>query len=109
MQPWFEFGPNPNGLSIPFNNNEWVGLKSFTTTNAGVISKKLERYRWNYLTRRTPDSANNYTNVYSLIDAANSFTTSDYVANMNNIADMENWMRIFAGNHAAGNWDSRIR
>ena len=25
---------------------------------------------------------------------------------MENIADMENWMRVFAANHAAGNWDS---
>ena len=28
------------------------------------------------------------------------------VANMENLADMENWMRVFAANHAAGNWDS---
>jgi hypothetical protein len=25
---------------------------------------------------------------------------------MENMADMENWMRVFAANHAAGNWDS---
>ena len=25
---------------------------------------------------------------------------------MENLADMENWMRVFAANHAAGNWDS---
>ena len=25
---------------------------------------------------------------------------------MENVADMENWMRVFAANHAAGNWDS---
>jgi hypothetical protein len=25
---------------------------------------------------------------------------------MENIANMENWMRVFAANHAAGNWDS---
>ena len=30
----------------------------------------------------------------------------NFVANMENIADMENWMRVFAANHAAGNWDS---
>ena len=29
-----------------------------------------------------------------------------YVANMENMANMENWMRVFAANHAAGNWDS---
>ena len=44
--------------------------------------------------------------MFSLIDAANSAGSPNYVANMENIANMENWMRVFAANHAAGNWDS---
>ncbi len=40
------------------------------------------------------------------MDAANSSGTPNYVANMENMANMENWMRVFAANHAAGNWDS---
>ncbi len=103
MQPWFEFGPFPSGDSIPFNNNAWCDLMPYTTTG-GV--KKTARYRYNYLIRRTPDSASDYTNVFSLVDAANSSGTPNYVANMENMADMENWMRVFAANHAAGNWDS---
>ncbi len=74
------------------------------TTTGGV--KKVARYRYNFEIRRTPDSANDFTNVFSLMDAANSSGTPNYVANMENIADMENWMRVFAANHAAGNWDS---
>ena len=74
------------------------------TTTGGV--KKLARYRYNFEIRRTPDSDNDFTNVFSLIDAANSSGTPNYVANMENIANMENWMRVFAANHAAGNWDS---
>ena len=103
MQPWFEFGPAPVGQSIAFQNESWCNLMPYTTTG-GV--KKVARYRYNYLSRRTPDSASNYTNVFSLIDAANSAGTANYVANMENMADMENWMRVFAANHAAGNWDS---
>src|SRR5262249_25167057 len=41
-----------------------------------------------------------------LVDAASSSSAPNYVANMENLADMENWMRVFAANHAAGNWDS---
>ena len=41
-----------------------------------------------------------------MTDAANSYGTPNYVANMENIANMENWMRVFAANHAGGNWDS---
>ena len=103
MQPWFEFGPFPSGTWIPFNNNAWCDLMPHTTTGG---SKKPARYRYNFLVRRTPDSASNFTNVFSLVDAASSYGTPDYVANMEGLADMENWLRVFAANHAAGNWDS---
>jgi len=102
MQPWFEFGPSPSGDSIPFNNNAWCALNNYTSTG-GV--KKTARYRYNFETRRTPDSANDFTNVFSLVDAANSAASPNFVANMENMANMENWMRVFAANHAAGNWD----
>src|SRR5438067_7019989 len=69
-------------------------------------AKKTARYRYNFLVRRTPVSANDFTNVFSLVDAASSYGTPGYAANMQNLADMENWMRVFAANHAAGNWDA---
>jgi hypothetical protein len=103
MQPWFEFGPAPQGSSIAFANESWCNLMPYTTTG-GV--KKMARYRYNFLLRRAPVSANDFTNVFSLVDAAGSYGTPNYVANMENMADMENWMRVFAANHAAGNWDS---
>jgi regulation of enolase protein 1 (concanavalin A-like superfamily) len=103
MQPWFEFGPAPSGNSIPFNNNAWCALNLFTTTGS---VKKTARYRYNFEIRRTPDSDNDFTNVFSLVDAANNAGSPNFVANMENMANMENWMRVFAANHAAGNWDS---
>lgn len=103
MQPWFEFGPAPVGGNVAFQNQSWCMLMPYTTTG-GV--KKKARYRYMYLVRRTTGSANDYTNVFSLVDAAGSSNTAGYVANMQNMADMENWMRVFAANHAAGNWDS---
>ncbi|MGA2867878.1 MAG: lamin tail domain-containing protein, partial [Verrucomicrobiota bacterium] len=103
MQPWFEFAPALSGDTLGFDNQSWCNLVPYTTTG-GV--KKTARYRWNFEMRRTPDSYNDYTNVFSLIDAANSSTSPNYVANLENIANLENWMRVFAANHAAGNWDS---
>jgi len=103
MQPWFEFAPAPSGSTIGFNNNSWCNLMPYTTTG-GI--KKTARYRYNFLVRRTPISANDFTNVFSLVDAANSHGTASYVASMENLANMENWMRVFAANHAAGNWDA---
>lgn len=103
MQPWFEFAPAPRGSSTPFANQSWCTLMRYTTTGG---AKKVARYRYNYLVRRTPASENDFTNVFSLVDAASSLNNAAYAANMQNLADMENWMRVFAANHAAGNWDS---
>ena len=106
MQPWFEFNQPATGIpSIGNNNQSWCNVMPYTTTGG---AKKVTRYRWNFLVRATPDSANNYTNVFSLIDAASSFGTPNYTANMTNIADMENFMRVAAQNHGAGNWDSYL-
>jgi hypothetical protein len=103
MQPWFEFAPFPSGATMAFNNNSWCNLMPYTTTG-GV--KKVARYRDMFEIRRTPDSDSDFTNIFSLVDAASSYGTPNYVANMENLANMENWMRVFAANHAAGNWDS---
>ncbi|MEJ0090950.1 MAG: lamin tail domain-containing protein [Limisphaerales bacterium] len=103
MQPWFEFAPALAGTTIDFANQSWCTLNNFTTTG-GV--KKTARYRYNYLVRRTAASASDFSRVYPLVDAANTYGTLNYVANLQGVADMENWMRVFAANHAAGNWDS---
>ncbi len=103
MQPWFEFPPFPSGSTIGYTEEEWVTLNSYTTTGG---AKKTARYRYNYEIRRTPDSANDFAVVYALVDAANSYGAPGYVKNMENLADMENWMRVFAANHAAANRDS---
>ncbi|MDB6034611.1 MAG: putative secreted protein [Verrucomicrobiales bacterium] len=103
FQPWFEVGMNQNAdHTVNWANKEWCYLLNWTTTGG---AKKLARYRWHYQMRQTPDSASNYTNVYQLIDAAGSWTNANYVNILQNVADMENWMRLQAANHAAGNWD----
>lgn len=103
MQPWFEFDPFPSGYSINTAAEAYCYLLPFTTTG-GV--KKATRYRYNFEIRRSPNGFSDFTNVFSLIDAANSSGTPNYVANLENMANMEEWMRVFAANHAAGNLDS---
>lgn len=100
LQPWFEFDPNGSG----FQNESWCNLNQYTTSGG---AKKLARYRWNYLTRRASATANDYTNVFALVDAANHPANSAaLIGNMNAQVDMEQWMRTFAVEHAVGNWDS---
>ncbi|PYK96206.1 MAG: hypothetical protein DME19_20485 [Verrucomicrobia bacterium] len=98
LQPWFEVA-NCNSRSMGFSNNSWCTLNDFLDFTG---NKKLARFRWNYLVRAVQGSANNYTNVFALIDAANSFDP----AALESVADMEEWMRIFAVRHAVGDWDS---
>jgi hypothetical protein len=100
---WFEFAPSLSGYASPTSLKAEAMLLPYTTTG-GV--KKVARYRFNFEFRRTADSANNYTDLFSLIDAASAEGSPNYVKNMESLADMENWMRVFAANHAAGNWDS---
>ncbi len=102
MQPWFEFAPALNGTTLDFGNQSWCTLNNYTNTSG---AKKTARYRYNYLVRRTATSASDFTPVYALVDAASTYATPGFVTNLQGVADMENWMRVFAANHAAGNWD----
>ena len=100
---WCEF--DVNGQS--FDNKAWCTLNKYTTTIDGVRQHKLARYRWNYWVRQYPDSANNFSNVYALIDAANTPTSSPaYHTNLEALVDTEEWMRMSALEHATGDWDS---
>ncbi|PYI84280.1 MAG: hypothetical protein DME26_13545, partial [Verrucomicrobia bacterium] len=101
LQPWFEFDDGSTG-STGFDNKSWCTLNNYVS--AGV--KKLARYRWNFLKRATQRTANDYSNVFQLTDTANALIGGDYTTNMDAIVDTEEWMRIFAVEHATGNWDS---
>lgn len=99
---WYEFAALPSGTSISYAKYRTHTLMPYTTTG-GV--KKATVYRPMYELRRTPTSMNDFTNIFSLVDAASSYGTPGYVANMENLANMRNWMDVFAVNHAVGNWD----
>ncbi|MBM3845704.1 MAG: hypothetical protein FJ405_05380, partial [Verrucomicrobia bacterium] len=107
LQPWFEFDDITvtAGASAGFNNVSWCTLMNFYT---GPLrdQKKIARYRYNYLTRAANLTANDYTNVWDLTDAANTPAGGNYIGNMRQIVDMEQWLKTFAVQHGVGNWDS---
>jgi regulation of enolase protein 1 (concanavalin A-like superfamily) len=108
---WFEFQPMPPvGQGLGFDNQSWCTLDEFTTTIQGVPNQpKPARYRWNYWVRQYPDSPNNYTNVYALINAANLPQSSPaYYETMESLVDTDEWMRWSALEHASGDWDSYV-
>ncbi|HXJ59613.1 MAG TPA: lamin tail domain-containing protein [Verrucomicrobiae bacterium] len=98
---WYEFGPPARVLSA--NGLAGCTLNNYTTTG-GV--KKRARYRWNWQGRAVHGTANDYTSVYALIDAANTPATGPFAQNFDGLVDTEQWMQTFALEHAVGNWDS---
>ena len=100
---WFEFQDDNTSFS-----GASATLEPFTTTGGAY---KLGRYRYNWQTRGYGGTANNYTNVFNLVTAANNTSANNtpagtYVPGLLGIADIDGWMRIFAYHRVLGNWDS---
>ena len=99
LQPWYEFGVLNFGS---FANESWCMIQKYTTTGGAW---KPARYRSNWNLGSSPDSLSNFTNAYALATAGAASGQANFADVMENVADMENWMRVSAANHAAGNWD----
>lgn len=99
LNPWFEF--NDPGTE-QFANASWATLLNYTVGG----KKRLARYRWNWAPRAVKYSSHDYDHVFALVDAANAPAEIDLIRNLEAHADMEQWLRTFAIEHAVGNWDS---
>ncbi|MDB6040800.1 MAG: wapA 2, partial [Verrucomicrobiales bacterium] len=93
---WFEFQDD----NLAFGN---VSASLDSVKSAG--NYKMARYRWNWQTRGFGGTENNYTNVFNLVAVAND-TSTNFVPNVLNLVDAEEWMRVFAFDRLLGNWDS---
>ena len=81
-----------------------ASLDRFTTTGG---AKKLARYRWTWAKRAIHGSANNYTNLFKLVDTVNTTATGDaYTRQVEPVVDVDNWLRTYAVEHIVGNNDS---
>jgi hypothetical protein len=99
LQPWYEFPVLNFGA---FANKSWCRIEKYTTTGGAW---KPARYRSNWGLLSSPDSRSNFTNVYALVTATTATGQANYPDLVENVVDTENWMRVSAANHAAGNWD----
>lgn len=100
---WFEFQDDNSSF-----NGVSSTLEPFKTTGGAY---KLARYRFNWQTRGYGGTANNYTNIFNLVTAANdpsdgASPSGTYVPGLLSLADIDEWMRIFAYHRVLGNWDS---
>lgn len=96
IEQWFEFSDTLGTSQVGPPR-----LENYTSADG---SKRLARYRWNWLKRAVGPSASDYRALYTLVDAAN--TTESYPRQLLAHADLEEWMRIFATEHIVVNLDS---
>jgi regulation of enolase protein 1 (concanavalin A-like superfamily) len=92
---WFEFDDNGSGFSAT-----GATLNRFLSEN----QFKLARYRWNWQIRPSTDTANDYSSIFNLVSAINN--VNERTRSLPLLADMEQWMRMFAYHRFIGNWDS---
>lgn len=104
---WFPTGQKGElyKIAVWFEND---GTDGATGATMEIFNKKLggldrERYRWNWQIRANK-SANDYTNFLNLVTTLNS--AGDYTSAMLNLADVEEWMHVYAYHRITGNWDS---
>ena len=71
----------------------------------GGMKKKTEKYRWYWL-KRAYDSANDYTNLFTIADVFNAPAPEPYTSQAEALADMEQMMGIFCVEHIINNFDS---
>ena len=106
IQPWFEWDDvTVTGAGqAAFNNNRWCQINLLTSTNNAL---KKAAYRHNWLARSADQTANNYDEVFALAQAASLPSSSPlYWQSFSALVDVDQWAKMFAVEHAVGNWDS---
>src|SRR5207244_5896795 len=99
VQLWFEFDDAASTFSAT-----GASLQKFPTTGG---QKKLARYRWTFAKRAVQDSASDYTNLFTLVDAVNfSGLGANYRRQLESVVDVDNWLKTYAIEHIVGNNDS---
>jgi hypothetical protein len=99
VQLWFEF----DDAAVSFTSNG-ASLANYTTSGG---QKKVARYRWTFAKRAVQDSASNFTNLFTLVDAVNFSTLGvNYRRQLESVVDVDNWLGTYAVEHLVGNNDS---
>lgn len=93
---WNEFDDAGNRIDPCVLNT----LQKFPATG----EKNIGRYRWNWRPRAVRGSANDFSDLFTLVDAANA--TLNYQDAVEAVVDVENWTRTFAMNDLASFWDA---
>ncbi len=99
LNPWYE--ANTSGAILTAN---FIPPRLLNTTTTGGATKTAY-YRYAWLPRAVNGSANNYSNLFAMIAAANA-PSNGYQSAVECVIDIPQWMRTFAMNDLASYWDA---
>jgi len=100
VQVWYEY----DDAAANFTSANGASFQNITTTGG---LKKLASYRWTFAKRAVEGSANNYTNLFALVDAANfNGLGAAYRRQLEATLDLDNFLKTYAVEHIVGNNDS---
>ena len=109
IEDWFEFSDN----GFDFTDNNDADLTRRTTLINGVTNFNAANIRFMFRHRSLApwQSASDYTNLFALVDALSpaanpGISPIQAVSQVEGLANVEQWMRVFACQHTVGNWDS---
>ncbi len=97
IDDWFEFSDDLGSFS-----SVDARLQPHTTTG-GELKKARYRWSWNKRSNRWLDD--DYSSFFQLVEAVNTPGDTAYTAAVEAVADIEQWMRVFAARRVVSDWD----
>lgn len=108
VEDWFEF--HDNGFDITANNDADLARRTVMLDGQPTLLPGAYRYMFRKRSVNVGSSANDFTPIYALINAAspadNPTNSMMDVPALSAVVDWEAWMRHFAVQRTVGNWDS---
>lgn len=111
IEEWFPGDPDGDLHKIE-DWFEYNSTYSFVNRNATleryVTGGELKRapYRWMWRKRAVRGSANDYANLFALVEAVNQPDADAFTREVESLVDIEQWMRTMALRRSVGDWDS---
>src|SRR5262249_28459129 len=115
IEDWFEFPDN--GFDFASNNDADLSRRTINLNGTNVLPIAPYRFMFRARSVGSGESANDYANLFDVVDvvspssayspsgSSNSAPVPDPAA-FDAVANVDQWMRIFACQHTIGNWDS---
>jgi hypothetical protein len=101
IQMWKEMS-NPNRS----RTYQYQSHPAVLSGNQDVNEIQPWYYRLSWAPRAYDGSANQMDNLFTLVERINDTRNPDYIQRLEEVANMEQWMRVFAVQNIVCNWDS---